>query len=342
MQHVRGPTHQAGQALDLVLTFSACQLQSVTAAPPGVISDHSLVTCRLPEVVHSSEVAERWVRSWQKVDCSRLCCLLKKSELSRPADVAHDVDQLFRTYESVLGNVADQLAPSHVVKRRLKRIAPWFDDDCRLCRTIRRNCRRLERRYRLSLSPDDRSLWVEATWKRFQAYRVKRDEYWLYRLQQCGRSSGHLWRSLSSVLGRDCDVSRTTRYTADQFAAFFAQKINGVRKATTGLLAPTVRLTTMSSFTAFEECTPADVRRLIMNSPVKWCSLDPVPTFLVREFVDVLFTLCHRYGQRVFDSRSSNLPTSQKHAVVTPLLKKTGLDPSDLSNYRPVSNLTFM
>ena len=32
------------------------------------------------------------------------------------------------------------------------------------------------------------------------------------------------------------------------------------------------------------------------------------------------------------------LPVSQKHAVVTPLLKKPGLDAADMSNYRPVSN----
>jgi len=36
------------------------------------------------------------------------------------------------------------------------------------------------------------------------------------------------------------------------------------------------------------------------------------------------------------------LPSSHKHAVVTPLLKKTGLDPDELKNYRPVSNLTFV
>ena len=32
----------------------------------------------------------------------------------------------------------------------------------------------------------------------------------------------------------------------------------------------------------------------------------------------------------------------RKHAVVVPLLKKAGLDTSDLANFRPVSNLTFM
>jgi len=36
------------------------------------------------------------------------------------------------------------------------------------------------------------------------------------------------------------------------------------------------------------------------------------------------------------------LPTSQKHAVVTPLLKKPGLDTADMANFRPVSNLTYM
>ena len=36
------------------------------------------------------------------------------------------------------------------------------------------------------------------------------------------------------------------------------------------------------------------------------------------------------------------LPVSQKHAVVTPLLKKPGLDAADMSNYRPVSNLSLI
>ena len=36
------------------------------------------------------------------------------------------------------------------------------------------------------------------------------------------------------------------------------------------------------------------------------------------------------------------MPTSQKHAIVVPLLKKPGLDAADMGNYRPVSNLSFM
>jgi len=36
------------------------------------------------------------------------------------------------------------------------------------------------------------------------------------------------------------------------------------------------------------------------------------------------------------------LPESQKHAVVSPRLKKRGLDTSNMANFRPVSHLTFM
>ena len=40
--------------------------------------------------------------------------------------------------------------------------------------------------------------------------------------------------------------------------------------------------------------------------------------------------------------QSGCLPTSQKTAMVTPRLKKSGLDPAAVQNYRPISNLPFM
>ena len=36
------------------------------------------------------------------------------------------------------------------------------------------------------------------------------------------------------------------------------------------------------------------------------------------------------------------LPDSQKHAIVSPLLKKPGLHVADMAKYRPVSNLTYV
>ncbi len=39
---------------------------------------------------------------------------------------------------------------------------------------------------------------------------------------------------------------------------------------------------------------------------------------------------------------SATVPSSLKTASITPILKKTGVDPNDLNNYRPISNLPFI
>ena len=37
-----------------------------------------------------------------------------------------------------------------------------------------------------------------------------------------------------------------------------------------------------------------------------------------------------------------HLPSSQKSAIISPVIKKSGLDPDDVCCYRPISNLTYM
>ena len=77
-----------------------------------------------------------------------------------------------------------------------------------------------------------------------------------------------------------------------------------------------------------------------MSSPMKSCSLDPWPTFLIREYVDLLTP--HVTSMANISLRQGHLPDSHKHAIVSPLLKKPGLDTADMANFRPVSNLTFL
>jgi len=77
-----------------------------------------------------------------------------------------------------------------------------------------------------------------------------------------------------------------------------------------------------------------------MQSPTKSCALDPIQTFLLKEMVNVL--LSYLTATINTSLREGQLQSSHKHAVVTPLLNKTGLDAEELKNYRPVSNLTFV
>ena len=110
--------------------------------------------------------------------------------------------------------------------------SPWIDAEYR---AVRHDCRRLERLHRRSGSPDDRL----ATRRRFRLYREKEDAYWTQRFEQCGRSPPLFWRSVSSRLGRNCDVNASTSHTADGFAAYFSKKID-IRYAPADLPAPEV------------------------------------------------------------------------------------------------------
>ena len=81
-------------------------------------------------------------------------------------------------------------------------------------------------------------------------------------------------------------------------------------------------------------------KNFIMASPTKSCRLDPVPTFLLKK---VLCPLVLTINKIVNLSLSTGtFPAGMKHAMVTPLLKNPTLDASDLGNYRPVSNLSFL
>uniref|UniRef100_A0A4W3GKP3 Reverse transcriptase domain-containing protein n=1 Tax=Callorhinchus milii TaxID=7868 RepID=A0A4W3GKP3_CALMI len=70
------------------------------------------------------------------------------------------------------------------------------------------------------------------------------------------------------------------------------------------------------------------------------CCLDPLPTNLL---VTQLPLLCPLLADIINLSLSSgSVPASLKTAVITPLLKKTSLDPSNPSHYHPISNLSFL
>ena len=82
------------------------------------------------------------------------------------------------------------------------------------------------------------------------------------------------------------------------------------------------------------------LKKIITNSPTKSCLLNPWPTFLVKECIDILLPSITKL---VNNSLSEGLvPDSFKHAVVTPLIKKATLCNEDLKNYRPVSGLSFI
>jgi len=71
-----------------------------------------------------------------------------------------------------------------------------------------------------------------------------------------------------------------------------------------------------------------------MSSLVKFCSLDPTPTFLLREHVDLL----PPYVTAIVNASLSQGRLSDSQNVL-PLLNKSGLHSADMAQ---ISNLSFL
>jgi len=86
--------------------------------------------------------------------------------------------------------------------------------------------------------------------------------------------------------------------------------------------------------------TIEEVDKLMAAALNKTCQLDPAPTWLVKDMRGLLAPFVALMFNKSL--AASCFPNGFKHAVVRPLLKRSGLDASDLKNYRPVSNLSFL
>ena len=98
--------------------------------------------------------------------------------------------------------------------------------------------------------------------------------------------------------------------------------------------------TASHSMDAWAPVTASEVEKMIGDAPNKTCNLDPAPTWLIKEFHRLLSPFVALLINVSFISGC--LPAKYKHAVVSPLLKKSDAGKNELKNYRPVLNLPLI
>jgi len=86
--------------------------------------------------------------------------------------------------------------------------------------------------------------------------------------------------------------------------------------------------------------TQDEIRKIILKSPNKSCQLDPLPTWLLKDCIDILLPLITTLINRSLIE--GMVPIELKRAVIRPLLKKPDLNTDEHKNYRPVSNLSYI
>ena len=336
--HSTTATHQCGGQLDLVITRSEMNNMQVNVLETG-ISDHLMLAFNVP-LQKADETASSFSgRSWKGFDFDAFWDDLQTSELCVDLDKFKNesTDEIFDRYSLILKSLLNIHAPYTNKKPRRHLLTPWFDAECR---AFKRSARRLERVYRRNKTLDNRLAWVKTLQAMRSFFQSKEHSYWETRVAADHKAPKKLWRNLNTILGKENSSNTCGSITPDQFAEFFKDKVALVREQTATAPPPSIPVTCKEYFDCFQPITEKEVKTLIMAAPNKCCALDPAPTWLIKRCCGYLAPFVAMMCNRSI--LEEHLPISQKTAIVTPLIKKEGLDPAIPKNYRPVSNLSFI
>ena len=254
-------------------------------------------------------------------NCSRVAC---------PGDTAK---KLYDQYTNDLSNLLDKHAPE-VTRCLAKEPAKWISDTYKNAKSIRRQ---FERIWRKKKTPLNRAKLRKQIARCNSLAKQDKATYYRALVHENGDDPKKLWQVLRSALHRIPDKvlpsNSSQKKLAEQFAAFFTNKIAKIRES----------FSSFSSFSLpspmnppglvkFDDASPDDIATVIKNSPTKSCLLDPWPTFLVKDCLDILLPSITKLVN--CSLLEGAVPDGFKSAVVTPLIKKSSLSKDELNTRR--------
>lgn len=355
-QHVPlEPTHRSGGTLDLIITPDDIKdkVKSVDIFDHGTDSDHFLVEASISFApVHEAKYKRLQYRKYRDIDVKKFRADLQMTGIDNLN--FETPEEACQTLHETLTKLMDEHCP--VIRRKVKttaKISTWFDKELT---DIKRMKRRLERKWCKTRDPSDKESYKATRDKMTKMMKFKRVAYHSKSLKSCKEDCKKLWQKINDLLGKpkeklpEYDDATTM---ANIFKDFFSEKITAIRKDIEKDLEKDLDEDTCTlpseenepsyngqKFERFQPLSEEDLFATMNKMSKKFCSLDPVPVWLMLEcFEDIKSVLMFI----VNGSLSMGLfPESCKIAVVRPTIKDHTGDADDTKKYRPVSNLSFI
>jgi hypothetical protein len=381
-QHITVPTHIQGNILDLLFTRKSSHLVSSTDVRNGLsdhlsvfftlrtlcppVVKRTILTRKIraiDDTTFSADITEFVVKPILQLVIAAShphssshnpplsTSFLPLSSLPSLTDPTHSLcEALVIHYNSSLRALLEKHAPLHTMRLSDRRLLPWWSTDVVVARRI---LRKSERRWRTSNLAVDRLVYID----RMREYHKVIDNakhMWIKDLiTRSHNDPGSMWREVNRALGRLPTTVLPDHHSsvilATTFNDYFFTKVSNLRATTISNIvtiqpsasssgsAPRLPpVTLMDSWTTASE---AEIMHVLRTSPRKSCCLDPLPSQLIFAHLPSILPAITAI---VNCALIEGLPVSLKHAHVAPRLKKSGNDRQALSNYRPVSNLTFL
>jgi hypothetical protein len=339
-QHVRSATSVSGNILDHVLTPSDDNIIHGLDVVDVGISDHCLVSWVVCDKFHAAVVTSSLFRNWKRLDLTALQDGLSQSSAClRPASTT---DQFALQLEHDVTTILDELVPfCKSTRRQGKTDSSWLTPEAIAAKQERR---RMERRWKSTNQEVDRVKYRVACRVANRLINEARRMHISQSVVQSSRDPRALWRTVKRLLHRQ-KSSRVLPGLCHSFSSFFKDKIARVRLSVDamktqhglGSSSDTTFADRNSLFCCLQPVTHAEVSSLLSRLPDKSSPLDYIHTSVLKSCSVVFAPLIAHLANLSFSEGC--FPIHFKLAQVTPLLKKAGLDESDPSNYRPISNL---
>ena len=330
-QNVLEPTHTSGNILDLILSHTSPN-PIVNTSVQNLVTDHHIVIFNLqfpkpkiyPKIIKFRKIHKINISDFS----TELILALSKN------DDATDISHLDLSIISTLNNHAP-LTTKSVTPRHSNK---WFTHTLS---TIKRQLRISEKKWRKSKNILDLASFRKLSLTYRKSIHTAKNEYYINVIKSAGNDSKKLFKIAYTLLGRMTPKilpDNTSKNNAIDFDKFFHGKITTLVNS---LPHPTLPLLNIPyhSLSTFSLPSTIDIYNLL-NSVKSTCKLDPIPLQLLHPLSSVLSS----YYKLIIDHsiNSGTVSSHMKYALITPISKNHSIDRSILSNYRPISNLSYI
>jgi hypothetical protein len=343
-QHVTEPTHKDGHTLDLVITRSSDEIISDLYVDVPTISDHSVIHFKINMRKPQPEEKVISYRKLDSIDSEKFKEDLRNSTFVKCPN--QSLEGLFEQYNVDLASNLNKHAPIRKCKVIVRPNAPWYTDELRGEKRKRRKLERKMRKNKKSLSHKEK--YIDQCKKYNELLIETRRVYYNDIFKEKEADQKKVFETANKLLHKKNELilpSHTSlEELSNRFADFFEEKIMKIRdnldysRRNEKFCGDSNNCA--SKMTNFTPCTEKQIHDIIKKTTSKQCPLDPLPTQLVKENIDILLPTITRIVN--LSLQSGVMPSNMKEALLTPLLKKSDLDPEVMKNYRPISNLSYI
>jgi len=336
------PTHDSGHTLDLLISSSSVTplLSNIHSCFPALSDHDAVLTCiSVPALVRPSRIT-KIIRPFRSIDPDAFSFdILSSSLYHLPPLILSDY---LTQFNSVLSSLVDKHAPPRTISCPSSHKL-FSTPEIKAAKSKRSA---LETIYRRTKSATDLSNFKSQAKIVSKLISSSKREFFRNEISNNSKNPHKLWSILNSLLNRSPESKFPSSVPLSElpsaFLNLFSDKITKLRSTfspshSSPHINPPISPPLLHSFTP---TTPDEVRNLILSAPCSSCPLDVIPTWLLKSCLDsllipitTLLNLC---------LSESTFPSSFKHAMVSPLLKRSNLPSDNLANYRPISNLSFL